>query len=231
MTEMNGSPRLGTVFVIDDDDQVRTSLARLLRSAGWEVEGFASAQAFTQRLPFEGVGCVLLDVQMPGMSGPELQKQMLAMDVSLPIVYLTGHADVPMSVTAMKNGAMDILLKPAEDEVLLNAIGAAIAKHESVSAEEVKRAEIEGRLARLSTREREVLEFVIAGRLNKQIAGDLGITEKTVKAHRARVMEKLESRAVADVVRMCELIGIKPRQNEPVLKLCGQLLHAERELR
>jgi FixJ family two-component response regulator len=224
---MNGSPRLGTVFVIDDDNQVRTSLARLLRSAGWEVEVFASAQAFTQRLPFDGVGCVLLDVQMPGMSGPELQKEMLATGVSLPIVYLTGHADVPMSITAMKNGAMDILLKPAEDEVVLDAIEAAIAKHEFVSAREMKRAEIETRLARLSAREREVMEFVIAGRLNKQIAGDLGITETTVKAHRARVMEKLETRSVAEVVRMCELVGIKPRQNEPVLKMYVRSLHAD----
>ena len=227
MADIDGSPRLGTVFVIDDDDQVRTSLGRLLRSAGWDVEVFGSAQRFMQRLPFEGVGCVLLDVQMPDMSGPELQKQMLATGVSLPIVYLTGHADVPMSITAMKNGAMDILLKPAEDEIVLSAIGAAIAKHEFVSAQEMKRAEIEGRLARLSAREREVLEFVIAGRLNKQIAGDLGITEKTVKAHRARVMEKLETRSVAAVVRMCELVGISPRQNEPVLKLYVRPLEAD----
>ena len=228
-SNVNGS--LGTVFVIDDDEQVRTSLSRLLRSAGWQVEVFASAQAFEDRLPYDGVGCVLLDVQMPGMSGPELQRQMLATGVSLPIVYLTGHADVPMSINAMKNGAMDILLKPAEDEIVLNAIGAAISKHESINAQDMKRSEIEARVARLSAREREVMECVIAGRLNKQIAGDLGITEKTVKAHRARVMEKLELRSVATLVRMCELVGIQPWQNKPALEIQVQPVHESREPR
>jgi FixJ family two-component response regulator len=216
---MNPHSALGTVFVIDDDEQVRTGLSRLLRSAGWQVEIFPSAQTFTERLPYDGVGCVILDVQMPSMSGPELQRHMLATGVSLPIVYLTGHADVPMSISAMKNGAMDILLKPAEDEAVLNAIGAAIAKHEAINAQDLKRSEVETRLARLSAREREVMECVIAGRLNKQIAGDLGITEKTVKAHRARVMEKLELRSVATLVRMCELVGIQPRQNKPTLAI------------
>ena len=211
------NPNRGTVFVIDDEEQVRRGLQRLIRSAGWAVETFPSAEAFAERLPYEGVGCVLLDVQMPGMSGPELQKRMLAIGLSLPIIYLTGHADVPMSVTAMKDGALDILLKPAEDEVVLDAIAAALAKHESINAENSTRVEIESRLARLSGREREVMEAVISGRLNKQIAGDLGISEKTVKAHRARVMEKLETRSVAALVRMCEIIGIEPRQ--PVLSI------------
>jgi FixJ family two-component response regulator len=206
------NPVRGTVFVIDDEEQVRRGLQRLIRSAGWSVETFPSAEAFAERLPYEGIGCVLLDVQMPGMSGPELQRRMLALGVSLPIVYLTGHADVPMSVAAMKDGALDILQKPAEDEVVLDAIAAAIAKHEAVDAENSTRVEIESRLAKLSAREREVMEAVISGRLNKQIAADLGISEKTVKAHRARVMEKLETRSVAAVARMCEIIGIKPRQ-------------------
>jgi FixJ family two-component response regulator len=201
-----------TVFVIDDEEQVRRGLQRLLRSAGWVVEVFSSAQSFVERLPYAGVGCVLLDVQMPGMSGPELQKRMLSMAVSLPIVYLTGHADVPMSVDAMKKGALDILLKPAEDEAVLKAVAAALAKHEAIIAQDTQRGEIEARLARLSAREREVMEYVIGGRLNKQIAGDLGISEKTVKAHRARVMEKLETRSVAALTRMCEVVGIKPRQ-------------------
>jgi FixJ family two-component response regulator len=229
MIGSNVNSSLGAVFVIDDDEQVRTGLSRLLRSAGWSVEVFASAQSFAERLPYEGVGCVLLDVQMPGMSGPELQRQMLAMGVSLPIVYLTGHADVPMSINAMKNGAMDILLKPADEDVVLNAIAAAIAKHESINAVDLKRSEIENRLARLSAREREVMEFVIAGRLNKQIAGDLGITEKTVKAHRARVMEKLETRSVATLVRMCELVGIEPRQNGSVATVHVHALNEARD--
>jgi FixJ family two-component response regulator len=214
------------ISIIDDDSSVRVATDTLVRSLGYVAHTFASAEEFLRSSHISETSCVVADVQMPGMSGPELQKQMLATGVSLPIVYLTGHADVPMSISAMKNGAMDILLKPAEDEDVLSAIGAAIAKHEFVSAQEMKRAEVEGRLARLSAREREVMEFVIAGRLNKQIAGDLGITEKTVKAHRARVMEKLETRSVAAVVRMCELVGISPRQNEPVLKLGVRSLHA-----
>jgi FixJ family two-component response regulator len=218
------NPTRGTVFVIDDEEQVRRGLQRLIRSAGWSVETFSSAEAFAERLPYEGIGCVLLDVQMPGMSGPELQKRMLTLGVSLPIVYLTGHADVRMSVAAMKDGALDILLKPAEDEVVLGAIAAAIAKHESVDAENSTRLEIESRLARLSAREREVMESVISGRLNKQIAADLGISEKTVKAHRARVMEKLETRSVAAVARMCEIIGIKPHQ--PVRSMTLQPLRS-----
>jgi FixJ family two-component response regulator len=218
MVTANKDPCRGMVFVIDDEEQVRGGLQRLLRSAGWAVEGFATAHCFVERLPYHGVGCVLLDVQMPGMSGPELQKRMLAMGVSLPIVYLTGHADVPMSIDAMKNGAIDILLKPAEDDEVLGAISAAIAKHESMMAADSRRVDIEKRLARLSAREREVMECVIAGRLNKQIGGDLGITEKTVKAHRARVMGKLETRSVAALVRMCEIVGIKPRQHPTALK-------------
>jgi FixJ family two-component response regulator len=208
----------GTVFVIDDDEDVRRGLERLVRSAGWRVETHPSARAFLARLPYEGVGCVLLDVEMPGMSGPELQERMLAIGVSLPIVYLTGHADVPMSIHAMKKGALDILLKPAEDEQVLTAIGTAVARHRSIYADNRERLEIAKRLARLSVREREVLERVISGRLNKQIAGDLGITEKTVKAHRARVMEKLETRSVAGLVRMCAAAGIEPRELASTLK-------------
>jgi FixJ family two-component response regulator len=218
------NPSRGTVFVIDDEEQVRRGLQRLIRSAGWTVETFCSAEAFAERMPYEGVGCVLLDVQMPGMSGPELQKRMLTMGVSLPIVYLTGHADVPMSITAMKAGALDILLKPAEDDLVLSAIGAAIAKHETINAENGRRVEITNRLTRLSAREREVMEAVISGRLNKQIAADLGISEKTVKAHRARVMEKFETRSVAAVARMCEIVGIKPRQ--PVMPVTVQPLRS-----
>jgi two-component system, LuxR family, response regulator FixJ len=212
------APR-GTIFIIDDEEQVRGGLQRLVRSAGWAVEVFPSAESFMKRLPYDGVGCVLLDVQMPSMSGPELQKQMLAMGISLPVVYLTGHADVPMSVHAMKNGAIDILMKPAEDDVVLDAIAAAIAKHEHINSEAAKKIHIGSRLARLSAREREVMEFVISGRLNKQIASDLGISEKTVKAHRARVMEKLETRSVAALVRMCEIVAIEPRHHAPDTRL------------
>ena len=208
-----------TVFVIDDDDTARRAMERLVRSAGWRVEGYPSAHAFLDRLPYDGVGCVLLDVQMPGMTGPELQERMLALALSLPIVYLTGRADVPMSIAAMKKGALDILLKPAEDVIVLNAIAAAIAGHETACAHDRERREISKRMSRLSERERQVLERVISGRLNKQIAADLGITEKTVKAHRGRVMEKLETRSVAELVRMCAAVGIAPREHAPARKL------------
>jgi FixJ family two-component response regulator len=198
----------GTVFVVDDEDQVRRSLMRLVASAGWAVEAFPSAQAFLQRLPIGGLGCILLDLQLPGISGAELQERIRAMGVTLPIVFLTGHGDVPTSVHAMKNGALDFLLKPAEDEIVLRAIDVAIAKHVTLSSEQRARAAIEERLAKLSLRERQVMEFVVRGRLNKQIAAELGITEKTVKAHRARVMEKLGIRSVAALVQLCTAAGM-----------------------
>jgi len=197
----------GTVFVVDDDEDVRRALMRLLLSAGWAVEAFASGQAFLQRLPFDGIGCILLDMQLPGMSGCELQERMFAVS-TLPIVYLTGHGDVPSSVRAIKNGALDFLLKPAEDEAVLSAIEAAIEKHVALTSQRRERAAIEDRLAKLSVRERQVMELVIRGRLNKQIAVELEITEKTVKAHRARVMEKLGVRSVAALVQLCTAAGV-----------------------
>jgi two-component system, LuxR family, response regulator FixJ len=199
-----------TVFIIDDDSGIRRALERLMRSAGWEVESHSCPREFIERLPYTGVGCILLDVQMPGMTGPDLQQELLALSISLPVIYLTGHADVPMAIQAMKKGAVDILLKPFEDDVVLQTAGAAITRHRSLMARMRGATEIENRVSRLSAREREVLEYVISGRLNKQIAGDLGITEKTVKAHRARVMEKLETRSVAGLVRMCSAVGIEP---------------------
>jgi two-component system, LuxR family, response regulator FixJ len=205
---MTATANIRTVFIIDDDEGVRRGLERLIRSAGWQAESHATAGTFLDRLPFERVGCVLLDVEMPGMTGPELQERMLALGVSLPIIYLTGHADVPMSIRAMKQGALDILLKPVEEESVLSAIRTAIERHESIDASGRQRLAVEQRLARLSPREHQVMVEVISGRLNKQIAGDFGITEKTVKAHRARVMEKLETRSVAALVRLCAVAGI-----------------------
>jgi FixJ family two-component response regulator len=205
-----------TVFVIDDEAEVRRSLERLVRSTGLKCEIYPSAAAFVGRPVYDGIGCLLLDVSMPGMTGPELQERMLAMGVSLPIIYLTGHADVPMSVCAMKRGAFDILQKPAKDVVIIAAIESAIARHALIKACEDERTQVEACVARLSAREREVMELVISGRLNKQIASDLGITEKTVKAHRARVMEKLETRSVAELVRLCALVGIEPQRRLPM---------------
>jgi FixJ family two-component response regulator len=201
-----------TVFVIDDDEEVRRSLERLVRSAGWAVETFASAHAFLERSPHAGAGCVVLDVQMPGMTGPGLQTQLARRQDILPIVYLSGHGDVPTSVFAMKNGAVDFLEKPVEDEVLLQSISRALARHAAQQVQRLQRQVSETKVARLSTREREVMECVIEGRLNKQIAADLGISEKTVKAHRARVMEKVEARSVAALVRLCDCAGVQPRR-------------------
>src|SRR4051812_18820835 len=186
--------------IVDDDDAVRRGLSRLVRSAGWNVEDFGTATAFLERLPYAGVGCILLDVQMPGMAGPELHERMRDSGVSLPIVYLTGHADVPMSIHAMKNGALDILLKPADEGAIVDAIRSALGRHERIFSDARERGEVATRVSRLSPREHEVMECVISGRLNKQIADDLGISEKTVKAHRARVMEKLQTRSVAGLV-------------------------------
>ena len=200
-----------TVFIIDDSDDVRRSLARLMRSAGLNAETFGCAEAFLQRDPCAGAGCVILDIRMPGMNGPDMHEQLAHSGSDLPVVYLTGHGDVPTSVKAMKDGAVDFLQKPVDDRVLLATISQALARHAALRESARERVQSEARLGRLSVREREVLECVIAGRLNKQIAYDLGISEKTVKAHRGRVMEKIEVRSVAELVRLCEAAGIRPR--------------------
>ena len=198
-----------TIFVVDDDAAVRRSLMRLLRSAGWNAEAFASADDLLERTPITGPGCVLLDVHMPGMNGLELQERMIDAGIFLPVVFLSGKGDIPTSVRAMKHGAVDFLVKPVEEEVLFEALDQAIRRQ---AAEAVTRHDcdnIMARLALLSSREREVLERVLQGRLNKQIAYDLGIAEKTVKAHRGRVMEKMEVHTVAELVHLCDMVGLE----------------------
>ena len=196
-----------TVYVVDDDAAVRRSLLRLLCSAGWNVEAFASAGDLLQRAPIRGPGCVLLDVNMPGMNGLELQNRMDQAGIPLPVVFLTGKGDISMSVQAMKHGAVDFLVKPVEETVLFQALEEAIARQVAEAATRNNHDGIRSRLDRLSEREREVLEQVLQGRLNKQIAYDLGIAEKTVKAHRGRVMEKMEAHTVAELVHLCDTIG------------------------
>lgn len=198
-----------SVFVVDDDDAVRTSLQRLLRLAGWNVEAFACGLDFLRRAPFEGTGCVLLDVRLPGMTGPELHERMVQSELSLPVVFLTAHADVPTGVQAMKKGAIDFLLKPVDEELLLNAVRRAVMWH---AVERVRREELHkvvGRMQSLTSREREVTEHVVRGRLNKQIAGDLGISEKTVKVHRAHLMAKMGIRSVAELVHLCDTASMR----------------------
>lgn len=203
---MNG--RDATVFVVDDDEAVRRSLARLIRSAGWGIETFASAREFLERAPYSSTGCVVLDVQMPGMTGPELHWQMSERGLTLPVVFLTGHGDVPTSVQALKKGALDFLLKPVDDSILLQTIQKALVRHASALSQQCERQKIEARLSQLTSREREVMEYVIQGRLNKQIAANLGISLRTVKAHRGRAMEKMQVRSVAELVHLCETADI-----------------------
>jgi FixJ family two-component response regulator len=202
-----------TVYVVDDDDSVRRSLKRLFRSRGWEVEVFASAASLLERAPLSGPGCILLDVQMPGINGLELQDRLAESGIFLPVVFLSGKGSIPMSVRAMKHGAVDFLVKPVAEDVLFQALDQAIRRYVAETGTRHNRESIMARLARLSEREREVLEQVLRGRLNKQIAFDMGIAEKTVKVHRGRVMEKMEAGSLADLVHMCDAAGIEFPQN------------------
>jgi FixJ family two-component response regulator len=194
-----------TVFVVDDDAAVCRALGRLFQATGRTVEAFTSPQAFLDRLPYDGAGCVVLDLQMPGISGTGVQALLTERNVGLPVVFLTGHGELPIAVRAMKEGAADFLLKPVNDEALLLVVDAAVARHALQRVREGGRQVVVAKLARLSVREGEVLREVIRGRLNKQIALDLDIALQTVKTHRSRVMEKMECRSVAELVRACEL--------------------------
>lgn len=197
-----------TVFVIDDDPDIRDGLARLLRATGWSVRTYPAAEQFLAELPQDSEGCILLDVNMPGMTGPELHDTMCATGITLPVIYLTGQSSLSIGVRAMKHGARDFLEKPVDEDVLLPTIEQAIAEHRKARVTQSRLDEIRRALGRLSVREREVMDHVIAGRLNKQIAADLGIAEKTVKVHRGRVMNKMGVRSVAQLVRLCDAIGV-----------------------
>lgn len=198
----------GTVYVVDDDADVRRSLARLLHSAGWGVECFAGARQFLDTVTRDGVGCVLLDVSMPDMTGPELHDRLRAGGRTLPIIYLSGQGTVSIGVEAMRHGAHDFLEKPIDDVALLAAIGNAMAWREQACSEENHLNDLRQRLVRLSPREREVMDQVIQGRLNKQIASTLGIGVKTVKVHRGRAMLKMKVRSVAELVHLCDTLGV-----------------------
>jgi FixJ family two-component response regulator len=198
-----------TVFVVDDEASVRKSLGRLLKAAGFRVEVFASAGEFLRRQPDLGGGCVVLDVQMPDLNGLDLQKALAAADRPLPIIFITGHGDIPTSVRAMKAGATDFLAKPFDQKDLLAAIGRALQQSQKESKGYDESAEAKRRLATLTPREGEVLLHVLAGLLNKQIAAALGASEKTIKVHRGRVMHKMQVQSVADLVRLCEKAGVR----------------------
>jgi RNA polymerase sigma factor (sigma-70 family) len=197
-----------TVFLVDDDAAVLKGLRRLLASAGLNVIAFESPQDFLEGLDGDAGGCVVLDYSMPGLNGLELQQALAARGSALPVIFLTGKGDIPTSVRAMKDGAVDFLTKPVDGEVLLAAIRAAIKRDRSQRGERAERTDIERRLATLTAREREVLRLVVAGLLNKQIAAELGTVEKTVKVHRARVMEKMRAGSLAELVRLAGKGGL-----------------------
>jgi FixJ family two-component response regulator len=198
----------GVVCVIDDDEDVRKALARLLRSTGLAVETFSSPQAFLTHSLADRPSCLVLDVQLPGQSGLELQTVLEQAGLNIPIVFITGHGNVPTTVRAMKAGAVDFLEKPFEDVALLDSIYRALRESRERRADRAERAVIRQRIGSLTPREHQVLELVVTGMLNKQVAGELGAAEKTIKVHRGRIMAKMRANSVVDLVRMTEKIGI-----------------------
>lgn len=198
------------VYIVDDEPEVLKSLSRLLRSAGLTAQTFCCPQEFLDQFNPDAPGCLVLDVAMPGLDGLQLQQALISKGCELPIIFLTGHGDIPMSVRAIKSGAVDFLTKPVHDEDLLKAIRVAFETDRVNRKARAERAAIQQQLATLTPREREVLEHVISGKLNKQIAADLGTVEKTIKVHRARVMEKMRAESLADLVRLAAAAGIQP---------------------
>ena len=195
-----------TVAVIDDDPDIREALRGLLRSVGLGVELFGSVQEFLAAFQRERPGCLVLDVRLPGRSGLDLQEELARADIHFPVIFISGHADVPMSVRAMKAGAIEFLTKPVRDQDLLDAIQLAIAKDRARRKQEATLERLRADFDTLTPREREVMVMVVAGRLNKQIAGDLQLSEATVKAHRSQAMRKMRARSLAELVRMADML-------------------------
>ena len=196
------------VFVVDDDLAMREALQDLLASVGMDVRVFASTQEFMQAQRPDAPGCLVLDVRLPGASGLSFQEELPRAGVDLPVIFITGHGDIPMTVRAMKAGAVEFLSKPFRDQELLDAIDAAVERHRAQRREAALVAELRQRFAALTQREREVMALVSAGRVNKQIASDLGISEATVKVHRGQIMRKMQSKSLAQLVRIADTLGL-----------------------
>jgi len=206
----------GTVHIVDDDLSVQRSVRRLLESVGLNSECYSSAQDFIERHNADAPGCLLLDVRMPGLSGLELQDHLRSEACMLPIIFVTGYGDVPMTARAMKAGAVDFLQKPFNEQELLEAIERALARNCQMRQEQAERRKVQMRLRLLTPREQEVLERVVAGKTNKEIAAEFGITEKTIKVHRARVMEKMQADSLAQLVVLAQVAGVSSPNGLPV---------------
>jgi two-component system response regulator FixJ len=207
---MSSEPAI--VHVIDDDEALRESLIFLLRTAEIEARSYASAAAFLDALPLKGVTCVITDVRMPGLSGIDLLRRVKELGIEVPVIVITGHGDVPLAVEAMRYGAIDFLEKPFDDEILLRSVRVALRQQASAAKRQSERAEIEGRLAALSPRERDVLGGLVAGRANKQIAFELGISPRTVEIYRANLMDKMQAGSLSELVRMALIAGVLGRE-------------------
>jgi FixJ family two-component response regulator len=191
-----------TVFIVDDDHAIRHAMEFLMRSVGLNCAMFPSAGEFLAQYSDDLAGCLVLDIRMPGLGGLELQQNLLDLGSTLPIIFITGHGDVPMAVEAMQKGAVDFILKPFRDQELLERIGEAMTTDRDRRSARLLKAEVEDRIAKLTKREKEVLELVVTGKANKVIAFELGVSQRTVEIHRARVMDKMQARSLADLVRM-----------------------------
>ena len=205
---MTGGPVAPTVFLVDDDPSVLKALARVLREESFSIETFESAEAFLARPQQKTQGCLVLDVTMPGLDGLELQQRLAAAGEALPIVFISGHGDIPTSVRAIKAGATDFLTKPVESKALVAAVRAAIDQNAAMRNAAANAAELRQRLASLTPRERDVLAGLAAGKLNKQIAADLGVVEQTVKFHRARIMDRMQAKTSAELMTLAGRLGI-----------------------
>ncbi len=213
------------IHVVDDDASFRTAIGRLLRASGYEVKAYESAEQLLERLDdIRDPGCILLDVKIPGVSGPDLQDRLIALGSTLPIIFLTGHGDIPTSVQAIKSGAEDFLTKPVPRDVLIESIERAIAHHRVAQRRDIELNALRALVATLTPREREVFALVVRGKMNKQIAFALGTTERTIKAHRHKVMEKLKVQSLAELVSIAARLGIlaepSPDKDEPTGAVC-----------